>query len=222
MTIQNSNPSLNPVNNDELTGLLNQVLTDAFKALGCAMPAKVIAFERGSGGEPPRAQVQIPINAVTTSGTIVPREPIASAPVVQLGGGGWFLSFPLQPGSGGWLIVCDRDISQYLQTGNASIPNSYRLHSYSDGFFLPDIMGGYVIDDDDSENAVLQNLDASVKISLGAEKITIVAPQIEIDGDMLITGKLTIDGRVIAETDLASGGNITAVGSITPDTPIPP
>lgn len=219
MTTQNANPSLDPSNNDSLVGTFRQVLKKELQNIGVCMPAVAFAFDR----ETARAEVQIQINVLGTNGEQVSRAQIASAPVYQIGGGGFFLSFPLPAaGAPGWLIVCDRDISLYLQSGGPSPPNTLRLHNYADGFFLPDIMGGYTIADEDAENAVLQNLDGTVRVSLGASEIKFTAPTIIFDGPVEIKDRLTVDERIIAQGDISSGANITAVGTIDPNTPIPP
>lgn len=226
MTIQNANPSSNPANNGSLAGLFREILNKVLQDVAVMLPAKVVSFDRTVS--PPRVTVQPQIDVLTTSNETVPRAQIASVPVVQYGGGGFFLSFNLNPGDTGWIKAADRDMTTFLESLAESRPKTLRIHDFSDSVFYPDVMGGYTIDSEDQENAVLQNLDGTVKIALSENKIKMVAPDIElvsnvkITGDLEVTGDSKIDGREIVEGDIASGGNITAVGEITPHTPIPP
>jgi hypothetical protein len=237
----NANPSINPADNDTLTGTFRQVFNKLMQSSDFALPAKIISFDRESN----RAQVQPLISILTTSDDVVSRAQISSIPVVQSGGGGYILSFNLKEGDLGWIIASDRDISLFLQSYSEQRPNTFRKHNFSDAVFFPDVMTGYDIDSEDSENAVLQNLDGSVKISLGSDKIKIKAETIEVDGDLVVTGEINAEGNISTESDLnsqndlnvggdsniegqeivqgliASNDDITATGSITPGTPPP-
>lgn len=138
------------------------------------LPAQVIAYDRASN----RAQVQPLIAMVSTNSTLIDRAQIAALPVLQLGGGGFVLSFPLQTGDLGWIKASDRDISLFLQTFQNSPPNTQRMHSFSDALFIPDTMLRAVsIAGEDAGNAVFQNTDGTVKIALWDNLIKILAPQ---------------------------------------------
>lgn len=230
MTAENSNanPSVDPANEDSLLGLMKVVIGKAIQEMDNVLPATIIAYDRVTN----RAQVQPQIRIVNTNGQSISRAQIASVPVYQYGGGGFLLNFPLKPGSLGWIIACDRDISQFLQSYSQASPNTYRKKNFSDSFFLPDIMTGYTIASEDSENAVLQNLDGTVKISLGVNSIKIFSPTITLNSENLIidsTSSVSItspaitinsSGEIIATTPkFAVDGDITASGTITPSTP---
>ena len=107
------------------------------------------------------------------------REVLASVPVLNLGAGGFFVNFNIPAGSLGWIKASDRDISLFLQSYQESIPNTQRMHGFSDALFIPDTMTGYTIDAEDTEAMVIQNLSGSVKISLNEERIKLTAPDIE-------------------------------------------
>lgn len=230
MTIDNTNanPSIDPANEDTLLGVLKVAIGKAIQEMDNVLPATIVAYDRVTN----RAQVQPQIRIVNTNGQAISRAQIASVPVYQYGGGGFLLNFPLKPGSLGWIVACDRDISQFLQSYSQSAPNTYRKKNFSDSFFLPDIMTGYTISGEDEENAVLQNLDGTVKISLGMDSIRISAKNIFIESESLtidassdvsITSpsiKIDSTGEIITTTPkFAVDGDITASGSITPSTP---
>lgn len=220
---ENANPSLNPANKDTLLGVLNVAINKAIQQMDNVLPATVIAYDRNTN----RAQVQPQIKIVNTNNQSISRAQIASVPVFQYGGSGYLLSFPLKSGSLGWIIACDRDISDFLQNYSQSTPNTYRKKSFSDSFFIPDIMTGYTISSDDDENAVLQNLDGSVKISLGTDKIKISAKNVDVnceEASINASQEITINSSnkiVVTTPTFAVDGNITASGTITPNTPPP-
>ncbi len=184
-------PSRNPADDGTLVGAINLSLRKWLQYTDDMLPAKVIKYDRATN----RVQVQPMIRMVKTNGQQVSRGQIASLPVLQMGGGGFILSFPLNPGDLGWIKANDRDISLFLRGYAEAEPNTKRLHNFSDALFIPDVMTGYTIADGDDGNAVLQNLDGSVKIALFADKIKITAPTLEIVSDVEITGTLHVNGR---------------------------
>lgn len=194
--VDNANPSQNPANDGTMQGMMQEVLRKFLQNVDDCLPARVISFDRVKN----RAKVQPLIMILKTDDTKVERADIASVPVFQVGAGGFVLNFNLKPGDIGWLKANDRDISllfsNYKQTG----PNTLRLHSFEDAFFIPDRMRGYNIAEEDAENCVLQSIDGSVKISLGEDKIKIAAPQIE-----LVSSSLTHNGVNIGDTHIHGG-----------------
>lgn len=199
-------PDIDPANNESLSGTIRFAFAKLMQNVNGMLPAKVIAYDRTTN----RVQVQLLIAVVTTGGAQISRPQIASLPVLLLGGGGFFMSFNLNAGDLGWVVANDRDISLFLQTYAQTAPNTARIKSFSDGLFIPDIMTDYTIAPEDSENAVLQSLDGTVKISLGPGVINISAPLVTIEGYNPST--ITPPGGTLAVI-----GNITATGTITPN-----
>jgi hypothetical protein len=222
MGASRNNPSLDPADNGSLSGTISFVFSKLMQQTNGMLPAQVIAYDRTKN----RVQVSILITMLTTDGTIVPRSQIASIPVLVLGGGGYFLSFPLNPGDLGWIAANDRDISLFLQSYSQSPPNTTRMFDFSDGLFIPDIMKGYTINTEDAANAVLSNLDGSVRIALWPTMVKITSPTVEINGQLAVDGGITITGvgstpinltgNVALTGTLTVTGDITATGSITP------
>ncbi len=188
-------PSIDPANEGDLLGAFRHILGKELQQLDGMLPAKVIAYDRTLN----RATVQPLIMLLTTSNTTVQRANIASIPVYQIGGGGFILNFNLKAGDLGWIKASDRDTSLFLQSYSASAPNTIRKHSFSDAVFYPDVMKGYTIAGEDAENAVLQNLDGSVKISLSQTGVKITATSID-----LVSSTLTHNGVNIGSTHVHS------------------
>ena len=195
--MSNSNPSLDPADNGTLVGAVTFAFKKLMQGVNGMLPAQVMAYDRDTN----RTQVQLLINIVATDGTQIPRPQLSSIPVFVFGGGGFRLSFPLKEGDQGWVIANDRDISLFLQSYAQAQPNTARLKSFSDGVFFPDVMNGLdTISGADADSVVLQNVDGTISIALGANSIDIQA-----------TTAVNITAPVLAVT-----GNITATGTITP------
>ncbi len=215
----NAQPSVNPANNDSLTGVFRHVLGKFLQNVDDMLPARVVAFDRTSN----RAQVQPLIAMVSTNGEQISRAPIASVPVFQIGGGGFILNFNLKPNDLGWIKANDRDISLFLQGYDQAAPNTKRKHSFEDCIFYPDVMRGYEINDEDEENAVLQTIDGTQRVSIWADRIKITsdnkiildAPLTECTGEFIsgtnpgYTQTATFYGNINTQLDVtAAGGGV--------------
>lgn len=231
-----NNPSLDPADNNSLAGSIRFAFSKMIQKTDGMLPAQVIAYDRAEN----RVQVQLLISLITTSGASVPRQQIASIPVLLLGGGGLFLSFPINTGDLGWVIANDRDISNFLSTYSTAIPNTNRIKQFSDGVFMPDIMRGYTLADGSDGAVVLQNTNGSVFISVtdtdvtitAADSVTINAPDVVVNTTTMTVNathnlNVNADANMLFTVGSGSGtlgvvGNIKASGSITPSATIPP
>lgn len=178
MTTKNAKPSRNPTDNFSMVGMFNTVLPKFLQNfIDDTLPAVVVAYDRPSN----RAQVQPLISKYTTEAETLKRAQIQSVPVMQFGGGGFVLSFPLKPGDLGWIKSNDCDISLFKKLLNFCIPNTERKHSFEDGVFIPDtMMKAVIIAAEDSGNAVLQNLAGTVRIALWPNQLKITTPNMAI------------------------------------------
>jgi len=185
-------PSLNPAESTgEMTGAMRQVLRKfLMSSVDDMLPVRVIAYDRSAN----RATVQPQILVVATDGSAADRNQYASIPVLNLGGGGFILSFNILPGDLGWIKAADRDIAEFLKTFAEAEPPTGRIHDFSNGIFIPDVMTGYSINSDDEGAAVLQSTDGSVRVSLFPDKLKLTAPNVIIDGDAEITGAAALGG----------------------------
>lgn len=172
-------PSRNPAINDSLAGTMRLVLTKWLQSTDDMLPAEVVAYDRATNV----AQIQPLIVMVTTGNQRVARAQVASVPVLQLGGGGFVLSFPVASGDLGWIKANDRDISLFKKTLKGAAPNTQRLHDFADAMFIPDTMFRSVtVASEDSGSAVLQGLDGSVRIALAPDYLKIIAPAVGVGG----------------------------------------
>lgn len=160
----NAPPSRNPTDDDSMIGMFNVVLQKFLQGVDDMLPAKVVAYNRTTN----MAQVQPVVSMLTTQNQVVPRAQVLSVPVTQLGGGGFMLNFPVKPNDLGWIKANDRDISIFKQLWAMCVPNTARKHNFADGTFIPVAFVNFVIANSDANNLVLQALDASIRLSLGA------------------------------------------------------
>jgi hypothetical protein len=161
---ENSQPSRNPANSsgDMASGMRETLAKFLQRDIDDMLPAKIIAYNRATN----RATVKPLVALVKTNGENVSKNQWASVPVLNIGGGGFILSFNFNPGDLGWIKAHDRDIADFLKNYSEAVPGTKRIHDFSSALFIPDVMTGYTIDEEDKDNCVLQNLDGTVRVSL--------------------------------------------------------
>lgn len=205
MTI-GTEPSINPANTGSLQGMMENVMQKVLQRTDDMLPATVIEFDRASN----RARVQPQIMMVNTDGQSIGRAAIASVPVFQIGAGGFVLNFNLKPGDLGWIKASDRDISLFMQSFTETPPNTFRLHSFEDGVFFPNVLTGFTIHSEDEENCVLQTLDGSQRIAIWEDRVKITSDQ-----DIILDAPLvTITGNLITGTETGGSGTATFNGEV--------
>ena len=212
-----NNPSIDPADNNSLAGSIRFAFSKLIQKIQGMLPAQVIAYDRDTN----RVQVQLMISLITTSGATVPRPQIASIPVFEFGGGGFFMNFPLNEGDPGWVLANDRDISNFLQSYSMAPPNTNRICQFSDGVFFPDFMRGTNgIRPPNSDGALtIQNSTGTVSIVISDDTITLNAAHnvnIKVGDNAVFTMGETGTGT------LGVVGNIKATGTIAQGQTIPP
>ena len=203
-------PSHDLADRDSLAGVLKLAFRKTLESTDGQLPCEVISYNRTTN----RALVQPLIGIVLTSGEQVVRAQIASVPVLALGGGGFAITFPLAKGDLGWIEASDQDISLFMQQMQQSKPNTFRIHTFEDGRFVPDAFAQYTFNSADAANMVIQSYDGTVKIALGPGVINLDAPTVNVNATTMnatVSGKATISA---AEIDLVGAGG-TPLGMVT-------
>jgi hypothetical protein len=97
---------------------------------------------------------------------------LVDVPVVVLGGGAARVTFPIQQGDQCLVLFNDRNIDNWVQSGQVGPVANSRAHSFSDGFALigPNSLAS-VIDNYDTVRAVLRNGSAGVGVGPSLIKI---------------------------------------------------
>lgn len=197
-----SPPNLDKANDGDFAGVMTDVLQNFLRGVDDMIPAKVVSYDDATN----RAVIKPLVMLGTTDGQKISRAQLSNIPVFRFGGGGFFIRFPIKPGDFGWLKATDRDMSLIMQRGGLEDwPNTLRQHSFSDGMFFPDTLKSWVIDGANADALVIQSLDGSVCVSLHSGKVKIEATDIEVVGNMSVTGTMTNNGVNIGSTHVHSG-----------------
>lgn len=210
MTEQITPPSKDPANEGTLQGVLSSVLKKHLQSVDGQLPAKVIAYDRATN----IATVQPLVQMLTTKGESVSRAQLVAIPVVSLGGGQAAIHFKIMPGDIGWIEASDRDISIFKQGMQESSPNTVRLHSFSDGKFIPDQFAKYTLTDESAE-ATIQSLDGTHKIELFTDDVKLTANTSTVSlKNNLLTATIGAATAVMTNTSLTvTYGGVTFVVS---------
>lgn len=188
----------------DLGASLSGAITQALMQTDGMLPAKVVKVDRTTG----RVSVQPMIQMGDTGGNKITRAIVPNIPIMTMGAGGIFASFPVQVGDLGFVFAADRDTSLFYQSqGGMDWPNTERIHQFGDGGFLPlklfnfSISGG-VLDDGFS----LQTDDGSTFLTLKAGEIQLNAAMVKIVGDVEHTGNLTRTGDTTTTGAVTNNG----------------
>ena len=194
----------------DLGATLSGVITQALLQIEGMLPAKVVEVDRTAG----RVSVQPMIQMGDTGGNKITRAIVPNIPIMTMGAGGIFASFPVQVGDLGFVFAADRDTSLFYQSqGGMDWPNTERLHQFGDGGFLPlklfnfSIAGGVLAD-----GFSLQTDDGSTFVTLKAGEVQITASKIKIVGDIEHTGDALQNGDTTRVGHTATTGNFSLGG----------
>lgn len=186
-----NNLEINPNDQNTLVGSLNLAMNSVKRSTEVSLPCRVTEVNE----DRTRVSVQPLIKLIDLEGKSYARAEIKDIPIVTNGGGDFLISFNVQVGDLGWINASDRDISIFKQSLDESIPNTQRMHSFSDATFMPDVMSGFTINDEDKGGMTIQSKDGSIVISLTQDKIRLNHPSlVEVKtGDYSVTTTGTID-----------------------------
>jgi hypothetical protein len=163
-------------NEPELADVLNYHRKGIFLDLNCHHVGTVADFD------PTRQVAKVTINYKRTYfypnalGVVQPvlkdYPLIIDAPVIFLGGGGFSLTFPVEPGDECLVLFNDRDIDTWF-AGSSSSPNpTGRLHSFSDAIVLVGLRSlPNVILNPDTDGVAVRNRLGTTKIVVRDDEV---------------------------------------------------
>lgn len=131
---------------------------------------------------------------------------LMECPVIVLFGGVDILTLPIQVGDSCLVLFNDRDIDQWLVSGNGSTPQTARLHDLSDGIAIVGIrpltnsIGNYL-----ANGIRLSHGGGDSQMDLTDALITTIAASFVHNGNMTINGNLTVNGTL---TSVDNNGTI--------------
>ncbi len=193
-----------PADSETLAAAMEFVLRMFKVELDQLLPARVTAFDRNLG----RVNVNPMIHWVDMNDKACPRPSINNVPVFTFGAGNLHINFPVKPGDLGWIFASDRDLSLFKQSMQEGVPNTGRLHSFSDAVFFPDVMRQYQINPEDMDALVIQTTDSSTRVSIKPGQVKITAPnQLIIDSPLTtITGDVDMKKTLKVQLDANING----------------
>lgn len=187
------------------------------RGLWTALIGIVTAYDSSKG----TVQVQPAIESVQMmpDGSLVPVKiaPISDIPVVYLGGGNYVATFPIAVGDEALVIMANRCIDSWWQSGGVQPPADPRHHSITDGFALVGPRSqARKLTGVSTTAAQLRSVDGTEYVEVGPSGIKVVAPAgITLTGPVTINGDLTLNGTAAGTGGTFSvGGKITATGEV--------
>ncbi len=182
-----------------------QNIEEAVKDLRVAMPVKVISFNASKQ----TVSVQPMIKITLSAGGSMPLPVLVDVPVKFPRGGGFAVTFPIIAGDEGLVIISDRCIDGWYQSGSLSDPLDLRLHDLSDASFLPGVSSlPNVITAFDSDALVMRKLDNSAYLKIDQ------AGAVTVDGTMCTIKCPLIFEKGMQGANSAGGEAMTVTGSL--------
>lgn len=195
------------MNEPNLTQVLNSGLLGFEAQIHTALPAKVLKFNAGDN----TVQVELMINELKRDGASVVLPPLDDVPVQFFRGGDFVITTPIKAGDHGLCVFAERCIDGWFSNASKNEPLDFRMHDYSDGFFLTGFSPRpAAVKDVDLDGVCMRTLDKGTYIKLTSGKI-LIKGDIEQVGDYIQTGNKTLKGNFTqAEGDSISSDTITA------------
>ncbi len=195
------------MNDPNLTQIFDSGLLSFEAGVHTALPAKVLKFNAGDN----TVQVELMINELKRDGVSVPLPPIDDVPVQFFRGGDFVITTPIRKGDHGLCVFAERCIDGWFASASKSEPLDFRLHDYSDGFFLTGFSPRpLAVKDVDLDGVCMRTLSKSTYLKLTEGKI-IIKGNIEQTGDYKQVGNKNLVGNFSqVEGNSVSSGTITA------------
>ena len=201
---------MNESSEKQLVDLIKQLMSTVKKELEVSIPCVITAVISRQ-----KVTVKPLIKVVDKSGNTYSRDVIEGIPVFALGTSNMVVSMPVAVGDKGWLQANDRDLSLFLQSFEESEPPTNRMHSFSDGLFVPDAMNDYTIAEEDAGALVIQTSDGTNKITMDATKTRVVNGTVDITIEGGAVTGVAPAGFNLNNCIIAADGSITSPSAIT-------
>lgn len=200
-------------NNATLDDAIEMALFAAFIGKRHVVPARVASFDSVT-----QTIIAEPmISAESQDGKRVPLPPVADVPILQLGGDDFVLTFNPTVGDPCLLLVSDRCIDGWYETGENRIPADFRQNDLSDSLaivgFRPkpmaiqNCMEGVTLRKVDGSYYI--NIDKAGNVNVKALKLNVIAENSEFSGNVKIGKTLYVTGGTTFIGDV-NGSNAIA------------
>lgn len=200
----NQRPVVPPSSGDVLGGAMRQ----AMRAINCVQIGTIEAFDP----ETQLANISIAMKQVKDvfeNGTRTLQEYplLMECPVVTLFGGVDFLSMPVTKGDNCIVLFNDREIDNWLNSGDGQAPTTFRMHDISDAFAIVGIrpltnsIVGFL-----ANGIRLSHGGGSSQLDLTEGLIQTVANLFLHNGSLQVLGNAVIEGTLTANVVNAGNG----------------
>lgn len=214
--------SIKQANNQSLASLLELQRLNTLNTINCHQVGEIVSFDP----QKQTAEIQIKMSYIV-NGEIKQYPVLLDCPCVVLGGGEGRITFPITQGDSCLVIFLDRDMDNWYAGGQTMLPNTERMHSFSDAIAIVGIRnrqnqitdylaegtewkyGGSTIKLEENKVTVT-NGTATVEISSGnvtinATNLAVNTPTVAFSGAVSIAGALTVQGKDIGPNHKHSG-----------------
>jgi hypothetical protein len=175
--------------------LIQQVLAK----VRTATIVKVLAVTNDGGVTPVgTVDVQPLVQQVDGVGTVTDLQPVFGVPYLRMQGGTNAVILDPQVGDLGIAVFGDRDLSVVVSTKAKGAPGSARKHHLADAMYLGGLLNGTPVQ--------FVQFNAEGVTVKSPTKVTVQAPQIELDGAVHVTGAQTNDSTIDASGDVTGQG----------------
>lgn len=189
-----------------------------------SLPGIIVSFNADAQTVEVQPAIKALIRGPLGDQTWVDLPVLPDVPVCFPSGGGFTLTFPIVAGDECLVVFADRCIDAWWQSGGTQQQIEQRLHDLSDGFCIPGPrsqprkLSGVSTNDvqlrsDDGSTFVSVQPGGQVQITATAS-VSIVAPNITLQGNVTIDGTLTQNGDVAITGNTVQTGDITATGAV--------
>lgn len=187
---------------------LSFVIKQMMAGMSTSMPVKVVAVSNSGGLSPAGTVDVVPlVNQVDGDGNATPHGTIFGLPYSRMHGGTNAVIMDPVVGDRGIVVFASRDISSVKTNKDQANPGSGRRFDPADGMYVGGLLNGT------PSQFVQFNADGITLTS--PVKVTLVAPDIQLTGNVAITGTLTDNGHDVGSThkhkDTQSGSGLSGV-----------
>ncbi len=172
------------------------------------LPGNILAYNASTR----RARVQ-PANKMTFNDGRAPADyaPIDDVPVILPSAGGYTMTLPVANGDPVILVVSDRGLAEFKKTFQAgSVPEDGIDHTLRDCVALFGF-GALEVTPAKAGAISIQSNDGARHVSLDGNSAHVKAPEIRLEGDVVITGTTTCENDVDVTGSIAVSGDVDGV-----------
>ena len=168
MTQGPQTPYSGDIRNPSLADVISAASRSDSLDLRVCFPATVTEVQDGGARVKLKPDIKNVLNT-DTGEQIIEQIELSEIPVMTYGQGasdGGYLQFPVRVGDKGLVVVNDRNIGGWYETGIPDQPAGYEAHNISDGVFMPGLRDSTRALTQDPAAAVLEH--DSIKLGAGA------------------------------------------------------